>query len=155
MGEVGRPTKLTPEVQEKILQALRAGNYAHVAAQYAGIHEATFYRWMQQGEQEPEGEYREFREAVMATTAAAEVRAVAHIQQAMPEDWKAAATFLERRYPDRWGRRNAPEAQQQGAGKIVIREVVVHLPSGEAQESEPESEGDVILTLPAGGGEDV
>ena len=46
----GRPSKLTPEVQEKIVTAIRAGNYAQVAAVYAGIGERTFYRWMERGE---------------------------------------------------------------------------------------------------------
>ena len=45
----GRPSKLTPEVQEKIVTAIRAGNYAQVAAVYAGIGERTFYRWMELG----------------------------------------------------------------------------------------------------------
>ena len=29
---------------------IRAGNYACVAAEYAGIGETTFYRWLEQGE---------------------------------------------------------------------------------------------------------
>lgn len=33
----GRPTKLTPEVQEKMLVAIRGGNYREVASQWAGI----------------------------------------------------------------------------------------------------------------------
>jgi len=30
---------------------------------------------------------------------------VAQWQAHMPENWQAIATFLERRYPDRWGRK--------------------------------------------------
>jgi len=33
---MGRPTKLTPEVQDKIVQAIRAGNFMSTAAAYAG-----------------------------------------------------------------------------------------------------------------------
>lgn len=33
------------------------------------------------------------------------MRAVAIIQKKMPEDWRAAMTYLERKYPRRWGRR--------------------------------------------------
>ena len=38
----GRPTKLTPDVQEKIVQAIRAGNYIETAAAYAGV---RMYVW--------------------------------------------------------------------------------------------------------------
>ena len=37
MPRTGRPTKLTPEVQKKIVDALSAGNYFEVACEYAGI----------------------------------------------------------------------------------------------------------------------
>ena len=35
----------------------------------------------------------------------AEVRAVAIIQKKMPDDWRAALAYLERKHPKRWGRR--------------------------------------------------
>ena len=33
------------------------------------------------------------------------MRAVAIIQKKMPEDWRAAMTYLEGKHPKRWGRR--------------------------------------------------
>jgi len=33
------------------------------------------------------------------------VRAVAIIQKKMPDDWRAALSYLERKHPKRWGRR--------------------------------------------------
>ncbi len=51
---MARPSKLTPEVSEKIVRAIRAGNYPAVAAAHAGIHAATYYRWMEHGELEGE-----------------------------------------------------------------------------------------------------
>ena len=101
----GRPCKLTPEVQEKICRAIRAGNYAYVAAEYAGIGASTYHRWMQQGEQETSGPFREFRDAVKNAESEAEVRAVAIIQKHMERNWQAAMTYLERKHPQRWGRR--------------------------------------------------
>lgn len=100
----GRPSKLTPRVQEKIITAIRAGNYAQVAAVYAGIGESTFYRWMDQGERAKAGRYRRFWQAVKEAEGEAEVRAVAIIQRKMPEDWRAAMSYLERQHPKRWGR---------------------------------------------------
>ena len=50
---VARPTKLTPAVAERILSAIRAGNFMEVAARYAGISPSTLYRWLERGD--PDG----------------------------------------------------------------------------------------------------
>jgi hypothetical protein len=105
MSKTGRPSKLTPEVQGKIVTAIRAGNYAQVAAVYAGITERTYYRWMELGERARGGRYLQFFQAVKAAEGEAEVRAVAIIQKKMPDDWRAAMSYLERKHPKRWGRR--------------------------------------------------
>ena len=102
----GRMAKLTPEVQEKIVSAIRAGNYANVAAEYAGIGERTFYRWLHNGQEAQSGIYRQFWRAVKSAERESEVRAVAIIQKHMADNWQAAMTYLERKYPDRWGRRD-------------------------------------------------
>jgi transposase-like protein len=101
----GRRSKLTPELQEKIVRVIRAGNYAYIAAEYAGIGQSTFYRWLEQGEAQTTGPYRDFREAVKAAEREAEIRAVATVQQHMGKSWQAAMTYLERKFPQRWGRR--------------------------------------------------
>ncbi|HXF72327.1 MAG TPA: hypothetical protein VNO79_06935 [Actinomycetota bacterium] len=51
---MARPTKLSPEVQARICQAIRAGNYRETAARYAGIGISTFYAWLQRGERAAE-----------------------------------------------------------------------------------------------------
>ena len=103
---MARPSKLTPEVQEKICNAIRAGNYYEAACGYAGIGYSTFRVWMIKGEKAKTGKYREFMDAVMRAEYEAEARMVAQWQKHMPEDYRAIRDFLERRYPDRWGRRN-------------------------------------------------
>jgi Transposase len=106
---VARPTKFSPEVAERIITAIRAGNYAERAARSAGISPATYYRWMKAGERARGGAKRDFYEAVRSAEAEAEVYAVAIIRRAMPEDWRAAAHYLERRYPQRWRRHETRE----------------------------------------------
>ena len=107
---MGRPTKLTPEVQDKIVNALRGGNYQETAAQFAGIDEATFYRWMERGASEDEGIYCEFRKAVERAKSQAEVRDIALIDKAAQNgSWQAAAWKLERKFPQKWGRVNRTE----------------------------------------------
>ena len=112
-------TKLTPELQALVIEALNYGNYIETSAAYAGIHEATIYRWLERGrierarlsdddDAEPDPEetpYREFCEAVEKTRANAEVRSLGLIQKAaMDGTWQASAWYLERSYPRKWGR---------------------------------------------------
>ena len=46
---VARPSKLTPETQNRIVQAARAGNYREAAARSAGIAPSTLYDWLSRG----------------------------------------------------------------------------------------------------------
>lgn len=102
---MARPTKLTKETKERILQAVQAGNYLDTAAQYAGIDGSTMRRWVAKGEASAAEPYRSFCTALKSARAAAEVRSVALINQAATGGtWQAAAWYLERSYPERWGR---------------------------------------------------
>jgi transposase len=103
----GRPTKLTPEVQERIVTALRAGNYRETASRHAGISYMTFRRWEMKGE------------AIKKAEADAEVRDLELISKAAEEQWQAAAWKLERKYPQRWGRRDATKLELSGEVKQV------------------------------------
>lgn len=49
----GRATKLTPEIQDRIAQAVKTGMFQNRAARMAGVHESTFYRWMERGRADP------------------------------------------------------------------------------------------------------
>ena len=100
--DVGRPTKCTPERQERILQAIRAGNYVETATLAAGIGKSTFYGWLDR--------YPDFADAVQKARADAETRYVAVIEKAAGTSWQAAAWWLERTAPDRWGRRERRHA---------------------------------------------
>ena len=118
---MGRPTKLNDEVSEFIVSAIRAGNYAEVAAKAAGIHPATYYDWMKRGKAGKEADrlYAEFANAVKKAEGEAEAHAVALVRKAMPDNWQAAMTYLERRYPDRWRRRERHEITGPDGGPIV------------------------------------
>jgi len=115
----GRPTKLNFDTHNKIITAIRAGNYIETAAAYAEINKSTLYDWLKRGEREKqrvaknprykirksEKPYVEFSNAVEKALAEAEIRDVAIIAKAAEEQWQAAAWRLERKFPDRWGRR--------------------------------------------------
>lgn len=113
----GRQTKLTPELIEEAYELLKEGHYARTVLQYMGIGESTWYRWLSDGEQEEDGIYREFWEAVKKAETEAEIRNVKLIQEAAKTDWKAGMTYLERKFPERWGRRERVDANLTHTGK--------------------------------------
>ncbi len=58
---IGRPSKLTPETEARIVSAVRCGASFKSACMAGGISERTFQRWRQKGEHEDaKPEYRRF-----------------------------------------------------------------------------------------------
>ena len=114
---MGRPTKLTPELQEELLKALKGGTYVEDACAYVGIGVSTFYDWMRLGSLN-EAPYSEFSEAVEKARASAVVRNVALLQKAAEDSWQAAAWWLERTRPDHYGRRTNIAGPNGGAIEI-------------------------------------
>lgn len=143
---IGRPTKLTPEVHDRIVSLIRAGNYAEVAAVHVGIHPSSYYLWMQKGRdhieacltvdgERPDFEptvYSEFYESVKAAESKGEVSAVGVIQKAMDvgddkkswskavRAWPAAMTYLERKFPERWSRGERREITGKDGGPVQV-----------------------------------
>jgi transposase-like protein len=122
----GRPSKLTPEVSQRIVQAIRAGNYIETAAAYAGINKTTLYDWLKQGARELDRvqaksgrrirekarKYVDFSNSVKKALAEAEVSDVAQISLAVRAgNWQAAAWRLERKHFERWGRKQYVESK--------------------------------------------
>jgi hypothetical protein len=102
---MARPNKFTPEVRTKILLALTQGSFRDVAARSANIGPRTLNRWLNLGRQYPDGEYGKFQQAVQRIEATVETLAVERIFKAgMTEDAKLLCWYLERRWPQRWGR---------------------------------------------------
>jgi transposase len=102
---VARPTKLDQETSDRICTAIKRGNYIETAAAVAGIHKDTLYEWLKRGRREEDGIYHEFVEAIDLALAEAEAKALKTIEDASADHWQAAAWRLERRFPERWGRK--------------------------------------------------
>ena len=116
-----RPTKLTPALQERIVEALALGTTYEHAAAFGGIDYATFRRWTLAGERQPAGPYGAFQRAVSAAEARAVVSSLALIEKAARDgDWRAAAWKLERRHPHDYGRR-VHELSGPNAGPLEVR----------------------------------
>lgn len=88
---MARPSKWTPAVRERILDALRCGNVRRAAAQSAGISEDTLERWLKR--------YTGFAGAVLQAEADAHKLVVNALWgRAMAGDVRAQTFILERRY---------------------------------------------------------
>lgn len=94
---MARPTKKTPEVEAHIIEALSAGHCRGTAAGLARVGASTLSRWVSEDE--------DFAQAVHTAESQAVAAALGVITQAAASGtWQAAAWWLERRYPDQWGR---------------------------------------------------
>lgn len=103
---------------QTFLEAVEAGNYLQTAADLADISQETIRLWMKRGEagEEP---FKLFLGAVKRATARAEAQEVQKVRAAGndPRFWAASMTYLERRHPEKWGRRN----ESQDSPKIIVQ----------------------------------
>lgn len=109
----GSNGKLTGERAERIFVAIRQGVTMEAAALYCGVDKTTFYDWVKRGRKVgSRNPYRSFVLGLDEALAAFEVLALADIEKAGREgEWQASAWRLERRYPDKYGRRTRIDAQ--------------------------------------------
>jgi transposase len=118
----GRPTELTPENEEKLLELIRAGIPIKTAAVTIGIEERTFYHWMKRGgdeqyrinkgekSKESEAKFFHFFQSVTRAKEEAKAGHVAVISKAgKAGDWRASAWWLQRQFRDEFGDNPAPQ----------------------------------------------
>jgi hypothetical protein len=100
----GRPPKLTEELIEAAGLLVIRGNFRSTVARGLSIGQRTFRRWMRMGKEHPDGLYGKFRRVVLQCEATAEERALEQVMQAGRDDPKYLCWWLERKFPQRWGR---------------------------------------------------
>jgi hypothetical protein len=114
------PDKLmNDDLINEFINYIKVGNYVNTACAAVGIGEATYYKWMRTG--------LEVEEVVSAHKDEEDLRARMEegelvlgfnviqvrswnvrremVRSQMPNQWAAAMTFLERRHPGKWKRR--------------------------------------------------
>ena len=121
---MGRKTKCTPELTERIAQLIKAGNYRETACAASGVSSRQMREWLQKGAEGLEP-FASFLEAMDVAEAGAEARHVLTITSASKEDWRAAAWILSRKYHKRWGDKIQVEIQQTFEGLLELLEDVV------------------------------
>lgn len=120
---MGRPTKLTPETQKRIVDGIRMGATYELAAQYGGVSYDTFNNWIKAGVDAKSGSYFEFFNAVKRAEGEAAIGWLAKIEKAANDgEWQAAAWKLERRYPQNYGR-HVQEIQGKDGSQLTLRVV--------------------------------
>ncbi len=137
----GRPSTLTPDVQKALVRIVRAGNYLETACAHTGVDYGTCLNWLTRGKAETSGAHREFREAIEKARAYAEQVSLRQIRVAARKEWTAAAWYLERTKPERWGRANRDKLEL--TGELTV----THDPSEEitrliARLAERDAQGD-------------
>lgn len=127
-GKGRRPPRWDDPRVLTLLGNLERGSYRGHAITAAGLAERTVMRWLEIGRDEvqrcdyedvPLSFYRHIWQCVMRAEVVPISRSLQVIHQAAARGgWRAAAWFLERRYPDEWGPRGTAwqrerEAEQQ------------------------------------------
>ena len=138
----GRNTILTPEIQARVCECLELGMSQEGSADYAGIGESTYYKWLARG-RSGESPYGEFEEAVKKAMSVHEKNTVTCLQQCIVEkDPTAISISLSRRYPQRWGRwreqaHDVPDGPpQQSAEELSERGMIEALARGDADSAQ-------------------
>lgn len=108
---------LSFRIWDRLLELLRNGVFLETAAAAAGVDSDSVRKWLRTGARERErrekggapdstlDELVRFHEEITAALVEAENEAARRVTSAGRYDWKAAAWYLERRAPSRWGQK--------------------------------------------------
>ena len=135
---LGRRSQLETNTEkiDRLYNYLRLGHYINQACAMAGLAESTFHYWRNLAEEITErieeGDVDEgglsdgdlllvdFLESVKRARAEAESFHLENIKAAGGESWQASAWWLERSFPERWGRKDRVEVTGKDEGPLVV-----------------------------------
>jgi hypothetical protein len=115
----GRPSTFEdPDKIQRFLAYLSDGNYRDTACKASGLGTSTLYRLLKLAES-GDAAATAFRDAVERTEAQAESDIVRNVRNAskLPQFWAAGATHLERKYPEKWGKRS----EESSAPRVIVQ----------------------------------
>jgi hypothetical protein len=105
-----RPEIITQDLIKEVCNYIAAGFSYSTAAKLAGIAESTFFRWRAMGKLEgAEDIYKIFYIEVEEASAFSEAEALQLVRSSAIKErnWRAAAWFLERRFPEKYQKRSS------------------------------------------------
>lgn len=120
MAKVGAKNKCTKEAIERAVSLKKGGANNRDIAAALGIHESTFYAWLNQPKSDKQREFSEGIKKAEADYKNALLRII--LRDASERDWHAAAWLLERKYPSEYARtdRVKAEVQQESTEKVEV-----------------------------------
>jgi len=121
--QTGRPSSIGDhETLQVFLEAIENGNYLETACELADISKETFRQWKLRADA-GETPYTHLIAATKRASARAEAAEVTKVRKAGedPRFWAASMTYLERRHPERWARR-----QEGNDGPKVVVQIGVN-----------------------------
>ena len=100
-----------PEVTDlrllaQICRMIESGVHPATAARAHGLAAQTFYEWLRRGRDAEDGPYHHFFTEVDKADACAEVTMVSRFAEATEHEWKAAADYVAKRWPDNWANKS-------------------------------------------------
>lgn len=114
-------------VTERICQLVAQGHHLETAALVVGLTKRTLHNWRTWGTKgdpptrpEPFEPYISFVELLSAAEAVAEERITNAWLRQFDEDWRAAAAYLGRRFPDRWGKQREEGEPDKGVSSLTV-----------------------------------
>jgi transposase len=130
---MGRPTKLTPEIQETICNAIEIGATREIAAMAAGIDRSTLFNWIKRGRDERkrlaqkgarlrkrEKPFLDFLDSLEFSEAGGEVK---HIETIAGEGATGSKWILSRRHPERWAQVSKSQISGPDGGPVETKDV--------------------------------
>ncbi len=123
---MARPSKLTPEIQQRIGDNIALGLTYSLAASAAGITYKTFNLWMTNGRNSTSGKYSEFYRYIQKCNADAARALLGRLNVATKAgDTRICMWILERRFPTEFGRRvyrktNVVSENKNGNVEIIV-----------------------------------
>jgi transposase len=113
--------KLNDAMIDAITLHISKGNYAVVACRIVGINESTLYDWLKKAEERPNSIYAKLSKSIKVAESQRESKWVEDISN--DDAWTSKAWLLERKHPERWGKKNAVDITSGGEKLKVVFEV--------------------------------
>lgn len=132
--QLGRKTKLNPEMIKAIVKHIEAGVTVVGICGLVGIAETNYYKWFEYAEDSKKDDiFRQFRQSVKKAEGKFEAGLVKKIEQ--DPAWQSNAWLLERRFPKRWGKTD--RMQIEGVEGKPEPQVIIYLPHNERNKIKP------------------
>jgi hypothetical protein len=106
---------MTETAIEAILRGIRLGLHAERAAQAAGVSVGAFKMWKKR--------HPEFVASIKEAEATAEQGFLARLLRHTEKQWTACAWMLERRWPERWSKREHVEVSTKGEAEQLLSDL--------------------------------